>query len=292
MINRIITIALFLAASCVMRASLEDVLAPLPAVVVVSAVEKPIESQADSRESTMARSQDSRSVEFNQSSNVPVTTESDFVSFPITREDLLNAIEEEVQRSVRPVGEVSLSPLRSLPNLLEYSQPFNVRVSGIPVRLSRSSTMNLNIQVENDEGVVGNWAMTFRPHLVSEAWFPTGHLRKGDLGTESDFEIRRVDLLLEPDAVNANLDVLRKHEYSRDLHPGNPLKWSDLNERSLVRKGQVVEVNAHQGMIAISMRARAQEDGVLGDVVFLRNLDSTKDFSGEVTGEGRVQVTF
>lgn len=292
MMNRIIIIALSLAVSCVMHASLEDVLAPLPAIVVVSVVENPVESQADSRESATVREQVSRSLKFNRVSNVPVTTESDFVSFPITREDLLNAIEEEVQRSVRPVGEVTLSPLRSLPNLLEYSQPFNVRVSGIPVRLSRSSTMNLNIQVENDEGVVGNWALTFRPHLVSEAWFAKGHLRRGDLGSESDFETRRVDLLVEPDAVNANLDVLRKHEYSRDLHPGNPLKWSDLNERSLVKKGQVVDVKAYQGMIAISMRAKAQEDGVLGDVVFLRNLDSSKDFSGEVIGEGRVQVTF
>jgi flagella basal body P-ring formation protein FlgA len=291
--NKFTIIAFFIATSCATRASLEDVLAPLPAIAIASVVEKAVEVSSDNTDSALVRETQLNSpVERVRTGEVPALLENVYPSIPITREDFLNAIEQEVQRRIRPVGEVSLSPLRSLPNLSDYSQPFNVRVSGVPVRLSRSSTMNLNIQVENDEGVVGNWALTFRPHLISEAWFARGHLRKGDVASESDFETRRVDLLVEPDAVNAKLDVLQKHEYSRDLHPGYPLKWSDLNERSLVRKGQVVEVNAYQGMIAISMRAMAQGDGVLGDVVFMRNLDSSKDFSGEVIGEGRVQVTF
>jgi flagella basal body P-ring formation protein FlgA len=86
--------------------------------------------------------------------------------------------------------------------------------------------------------------------------------------------------------------VLQQHEYKRDIRPGQPLKWGDLAERSLVRKGQVVDVIAYQGMIGISMRAKAQQDGVRGEMVFLSNLESNKNFSGEVIGEGRVQVTF
>ena len=50
---------------------------------------------------------------------------------------------------------------------------------------------------------------------------------------------------------------------------------------SLVRKGEIVDVIAYQGMIGITMRAKVQENGVRGDMVFLRNLESNKEFAGE-----------
>ena len=38
-------------------------------------------------------------------------------------------------------------------------------------------------------------------------------------------------------------------------------------------------------MIGITMRAKVQENGVRGDMVFLRNLEVNKEFAGEVIDE-------
>ena len=209
----------------------------------------------------------------------------------ITEAVLLKAIEEEVDAVLKPAGQISLSPMRQLPKLSQYDQPFNVVVSRLPGRLSGKS-IQLSVQVQNAEGVLGNWDIPFRPHLYSDVWFTMAPLRKGDLAKVSDLEARQVDLLNEPDAVVARLEVLQRHEYRNDLRPGQPLEWTDLVERSLVRKGEIVDVIAYQGMIGITMRAKAQDNGVRGDMVFLRNLESNKEFAGEVIDEGRVQVTF
>lgn len=289
-------ILLFVSAFCyvvVAEASLDEILAPLPDIEQPEAetIEKP-EAVTGTEVNTIPRRKPvkagSAMVESKSSAG---EAESLLARDPITENALLKAIEEEVDSLLRPAGQVALSPMRQLPNLSQYNQPFQVVVSRLPGRLSARS-IQLNVQVHNAEGVLGNWDIPFRPHLYSDVWFARAPLRKGDLAKVSDFEARQVDLLVEPDAVVARLEVLQRHEYSRDLRPGQPLEWTDLVERSLVRKGEIVDVIAYQGMIGITMRAKVQENGVRGDMVFLRNLESNKEFAGEVIDEGRVQVTF
>lgn len=298
MISRISVFLVFVCVSSLgLRASLEDILAPLPAIVVMKSMDRAEEQDVRPESAIFNNSEVARDLESMQGVDVVRENESlaireaDIVFFPITRDDLLLAIEEEVNARLRPVARLSLAPMRPLPDLSKHSQPFTIRLGGVPGRLARY-TMNLNIQVENGEGILGNWTIPFSPHVFSDAWFAKGHLRKGDLGSPSDFETRQVDLLLETDAVDTNSETLRRHEYSRDIRPGSPLLWRDLTERSLVRRGQVVDVTAYQGMIVINMRARVQEDGVQGDMISLQNLESNKSFTGQVIGEGRVQVTF
>lgn len=287
---------LFVSAFCyvnVAEASLDEILAPLPEIerteldsekvtVYVSATgNKELRSQELSKASTEV---DAQEISIEENEFVPPRK-------PITEMALLKAIEGEVDALLNPAGRVSLSPLRQLPNLSQYDEPFDVVVSRLPGRLSGKS-MQLSVQVQNAEGVLGNWDIPFRPRLYSDVWFSKAPLRKGDLAKVSDFEARQVDLLVEPDAVVARLEVLQRHEYRHDLRPGQPLEWTDLVERSLVRRGEIVDVIAYQGMIGITMRAKVQENGVRGDMVFLRNLESNKEFAGEVIDEGRVQVTF
>ena len=287
---------LFVSAICyvtVAEGSLDEILAPLPEIerTELDSVEEPASLSSSDRKDS-PNYERSREVLEADTSKVSVE-ETEFVPprKPIPANALLKAIEEEVDALLRPAGQISLSPLRQLPNLSQYDQPFQVVVSRLPGRLSGKS-MQLSVQVQNAEGVLGNWDIPFRPHLYSDVWFTKAPLRKGDLAKVSDLEVRQVDLLNEPDAVVARLEALQRHEYRHDLRPGQPLEWTDLVERSLVRKGEIVDVIAYQGMIGITMRAKVQENGVRGDMVFLRNLESNKEFAGEVIDEGRVQVTF
>ena len=281
-IRNFVVVVLVFVSPCGIRGSLDAILAPLPEEVVKPAVQSLEEKKG-------VASIEAQAVSIVENLEIEAFQSTAF--FPISREDLLMSIVDEVSLRLRPRGELTLIPIRPLPDLSKFSHPYRLSVSGVPARLS-SRSMNLNVQIENEQGVVGKWAFVFRPHLYGSAWYAKGHLRKGDVASPSDFDVRPVDRLLEPDSVDASLDVLSRHEYSRDVRPGYPLEWTDLTERSLVRKGQLVDVIAYQGMIAIAMRARATENGVRGDMVFLQNLESNKNFAGEVIGEGQVQVTF
>jgi len=283
------------ASSLGLRASLQDILAPLPVLAEASPAiveeESVVEAPTEKVDADLAVLPEVETTPEPATPKTVDTTAAPKPIYPITEDRLLNEVEEQMHAHLRPAGRISLTPMRPLPDLSKHSEPFSVNLSRLPGRLSKN-TIYLSIQVENAEGVLGNWDVPFRPALYSDVWFAKRYLREGELAASSDFEARQVDLLYEPDAVVATLEVLQQHEYSRDIRPGQPLLWNDLTERSLVRKGQVVDVIAYQGMIGISMRAKAQQNGVRGEVVFLRNLESNKDFTGEVIGEGRVQVTF
>lgn len=295
MSTRVISyISIAFVSSLGLRASLDEIFAPLPILAEASPVIVAEELKADvlaplsSGVSINERRAETKVVA-NEVQSEPEKAGDPI--YPISNEKLLTAIEEQIHAHLRPAGKISLAPMRALPDLSQHSEPFEVKLSRLPGRLTKKP-IYLAIKVENEEGVLGNWDIPFSPALYSEVWFAKRYLRERELASASDFEARQVDLLFEPDAVVATLEVLQQHEYSRDIRPGQPLNWSDLAERSLVRKGQVVDVIAYQGMIEIAMRAKVDQDGVRGEMVFLNNLESGKKFTGEVIGEGRVQVTF
>lgn len=275
-----LAIAIFASSS---RASLEDILAPLPvAQVNIAPVTKVSRASAPGVEQQEGRSQGA----------IEDTIETVEESIdPILASDIRDGLVKVLENTLRPNGEITLIPLREMPDLTNYSRPFNINVINAPGRLSRGNVL-LTFQVENEKGILGQWSLPFRTHLYSDVWYPRTPLMRGELASASDFEIGQVDLLVTPDAVPASLEMLLRHEYSRDIKPGSPLVWQDLMERSLVRKGDVVEVSAVQGLLAITVRAVARQDGSAGDLILLKNIDSAKEFSARVIGENRAEIVF
>ncbi|MCH6255852.1 flagellar basal body P-ring formation chaperone FlgA [Puniceicoccaceae bacterium K14] len=264
----IVSIILFFSPAGASYSSLDAILAPLPDPIVLA------EDVAVSEES------------YSETTKV---VEKPF--FPITAADLREAISNELSDIMSPSTELTLIPLRTLPDLSNHSKPFSLRLISYPGRLSRAN-MLLRFQVENEKGLVGEYSAPFRAHLYSNVFYIQTNLKAGEIAAASDLEVRRADLLVESSAIPADPKQLERHEYSRNLNSGRVLQWADLTERSIIKKGEVVEVNAKSGLLAISTRAIARQNGVEGDFIVLRNLDSNKEFSGLVVSENKVQVKF
>jgi len=265
--------------ACSLSASLEEILAPLPLVQVASTP------------SEVPRPPEPPSQEPPAPSELAKPAEPAALAAPIHASDQHAALLKALEESLHPSGELTLIPLRDFPDLSGYEQPFRLNLVQIPGRLTRGNIL-LSYQVENQKGILGEWSIPFRVHLFSEVWFPRSRLRRGDIASPSDFDVREIDLLVEPDAVPAALENLLRHEYSRDIVPGRSLVWRDLAQRALVRKGDLVEVTAVNGLLAITMRAIARQDGSSGELILLRNLDSSKEFSARVVAENRAEVVF
>lgn len=267
MVKQYVFILLLLAAVGVANASLEDILAPLPEPVAVA-----IETDASEHVSAPT---------------APVEE----IIYPITSADLQESLQDALMDMMRPETELTLIPLGSYPDLRDYSKPFTIRLISAPGRLSRAN-MLLRFQVENVKGLIGEYAVPFKAHLYADVFYVQSDLQAGEIASLSDFNVRRADLLVESSAIPADPKILERHEYSRNLNSGRALQWGDLKVRSVIRKGEMVEVFARSGLLAISTRAVARQDGAEGDFIVLRNLDSNKEFSGLVVAENQVQVKF
>ena len=76
----------------------------------------------------------------------------------------------------------------------------------------------------------------------------------------------------------------------RTLLPGQPVATSAIRDPYLVTQGKTATVVFEHGGLIISMNALALQNGGLGDVVSLRNLDSGSVIRGTVASDGSIRL--
>jgi flagella basal body P-ring formation protein FlgA len=156
-----------------------------------------------------------------------------------------------------------------------------------------SSTMAVTVRGVSGGRIIGEWPVVLRAELWQEVWVAFERLERGTVLTPGMIAPQKVDLLKEsgPHPVSSETD-LTGYELDQAVAAGRPLRKKDLVERSLIRKGQFVDAVASEGGINIRMRALALEGGAAGAVIRVRNLDSNREFVGQVLNETQVQVRF
>lgn len=65
-----------------------------------------------------------------------------------------------------------------------------------------------------------------------------------------------------------------------------------VDRTPVIRRGDTVQMMATGGPLAISIMAKALQDGQLGDVIRMENVDSKKVVMGKVTGKNQVEVQY
>jgi flagella basal body P-ring formation protein FlgA len=93
----------------------------------------------------------------------------------------------------------------------------------------------------------------------------------------------------EGDALGKVEDVLGKI-CSRSIAKGSPIRRSSLRLPVIVRRGDLVKIVARYGLIRITARGKAVENGRLGDLIEVENLNSKRRIHAEVVSPGVVMV--
>jgi len=149
--------------------------------------------------------------------------------------------------------------------------------------------MVLRFRMLADQQPVEEGTVILRASLWRDAWFSREPLAAGSKLDAAFIEPKRVDSFRVRDAIPANppeSDLI----LTRSIQAGTMLTWNDIGHRPLVRKGDTVEVSASEGLLRISMKGLALQNGALGDIVTVRNPDSLKTIPALVVGESRVEV--
>jgi flagella basal body P-ring formation protein FlgA len=158
-----------------------------------------------------------------------------------------------------------------------------------PARLT--PTLLLQVQLQNDGHSYGTFSLMLKAQLFRDVWVARAPIERGTTFDPNQLDTRRVDVLQQRETVPSD-GAETDFTYTTSVPAGRFLAWRDLTRRSLIRKGQIVEVAAIDGTMTITTKALAMENGAAGDTVKLRNLESKKDFSALVVAEARAQVRF
>ncbi len=208
---------------------------------------------------------------------------------PLTRDHVLASLSRDLAAHFNFEGELVLELVRPWSPPAQVAGSWEIAILEYPTLPAASMLVRARLLADGD--LLGDQTFLVRASLWREVWISRQPLTMGATFDPTVLDVRRVDLLRERDALPAAVGD-KSYIFSRALPAGRTLTWRDLARRPLVRKGELVEVSASDGLLSVSMKALAMENGAQGDVVTVRNPDSRKDFAAQVVDENRVQVRF
>ena len=221
-----------------------------------------------------------------QSAVIPAATP---IAESYTQDQLLSDLTRQLTDRLQLRGDLQLELTRPWTASAAITGPVEAILLDCPTRLA--SSLMLQVRLQNGGRSLGNFTLLLKAQLLRDVWVARMPIERGSTFESNQLDTRRVDVLQQRDTVPTD-STETDFTYTTSVPAGRPLVWRDLTRRSLIRKGQIVEVSAIDGTLTITTKALAMENGAAGDTVKLRNLESKKDFSALVVAEARAQVRF
>ncbi len=209
----------------------------------------------------------------------------------LTPDKLIAAVGRELTAHFNLEGDLQLELLRPW-TPPSRAAAWDVSVIEFPSLASSSMLVRVRLFADGQPAAApADGALVLRASLWRDAWAARLPLTVGGAFDPVALEARRVDFFRERDVLPAAVGD-RTYIFTRSVPVGRLLTWRDIARRPLVRKGDFVEVSASSGLLLVTMKAQAMENGAQGETVTVRNPVSQKNFSAVVTDENRVQVRF
>jgi len=206
---------------------------------------------------------------------------------PLSPDLLLSALSHSLQTRFGLVGELQLGFANPWTPPKQTATTWSIVMIEYPA--SAGASMVVRFRIVADSAPVEEDAIVLRASLWTDAWFAREPLSQGAALDTAQIEAKRIDAFRMRDAIPAaapDTDFV----LSRAVEAGAMLSWHDVGRRPLVRKGDVVEVSASSGLLRVTLKGLALQNGALGDIITVRNPESLKVIPALVVGENRVEV--
>ena len=208
---------------------------------------------------------------------------------PLTREEFVATLAGTLTGHFNLEGELQLVLLRTWTAPGRLAHEWTVDVAEFPRVLAPSMLVRCRLLADGE--IAGEYTLTLHAALWRDAWAARQPVPVNGAFDPALLEVRRIDFLQERDALPAAVGD-HGFMFARAIQPNRLLTWRDVARRPLVRKGELVEVAAIDGLLQVTMQGLALENGAQGDTVTIRNPESKKDFAAQVVAENRVLIRF
>ncbi len=211
--------------------------------------------------------------------------------FSLTADALITELEKQSAQHFSMEGDLKLSLARVWPALRLPESDWILTVTEWPAG-GLAASLLVRVKIVSGSQTIVEGQLPLRAQLWQEVWFASSQIDRGQPLIRSSLNAQKADVLRERiPLVSAKIDPSTL-ELSQAVSAGRALTRRDVTVRPLIRKGQVVEAFAQSGQFGVRMKALAMENGAAGDLIKLQNIESRKEFHGQVTNESKVQIHF
>lgn len=209
---------------------------------------------------------------------------------PLTREQIEELFKEFILKKASwktedlVIGPISFSSLPALP-----MGQLSVEVTASPhERFLGDVSVTMHFSVDGKE--VRTLRVSSKIELNQEVLHTVRAMKRDEVITEADLQSVRTNIASRPDRYLLHRDQVVGKRLLCGVGANQPLTPRDLEQPSLINRGDPVTILYQQDGIRLSTRGEAKEKGGAGERIRIRNLDSKKIILGQVLDSQTVEV--
>jgi len=146
------------------------------------------------------------------------------------------------------------------------------------------------VALKVDGEIYGKWRVVCGVDLYRPVYMTTQRLLRGDIPLKPAVEQVICNIYEETSRPVPASQNLMSYEMQRNLSEGQFLTWDDITRRPAVRKGDTVDAVFQKGRLSVTMQALSLQDGLVEDIILLKNPRTRAEFAGVISATGVVYV--
>tara|TARA_B100001248_G_scaffold262589_1_gene259770 strand:+ start:73590 stop:74489 length:900 start_codon:yes stop_codon:yes gene_type:complete len=211
--------------------------------------------------------------------------------YEVTEREIVARVKEKLVEYFNPEGQFKLFLKRSLKGVKAKSPNWELNITEYPAS-GLESRILIRAEIVSNGEVDGQWAIPLRCELWKEGFVSGKQVSRGQPLSRDDFSVQFIDVFRNRSNIIESFVDLSNYESVQTITGGRPLSWRDVRPTPAIHKGDFVEVVASEGMLRISMRGIALEDGIVNDFISIKNIQSKKNIEAQVINANTVKVYF
>jgi flagella basal body P-ring formation protein FlgA len=208
-----------------------------------------------------------------------------------TESDLLALLTATLQRDyVKDRGELELICKQPWPEPRLPDAPLTVKILELPTAGVTPSFI-VRFQLCTAQESLGTWQTTMQARVWRTVWVAHSNLRRGEWVNRADILHERYDVLNVRDALAEFSTPDSNLELAASVAAGAPLLARAVKPRTVIHRGQIANALVQDGMLSISTKVEALEDGAPGEIIRARNPVSSRNLSGKVLDDQTILIS-
>jgi len=206
--------------------------------------------------------------------------------------DLLALLTTTLQRDyVKDRGDLEVVLTQPWPAVTLPDEPLTMKFLELPAAGIAPSFI-VRFQLCTARETLGTWQVSAQAHLWRTVWVAHSNLRRGLPVNGADIVRERFDVLNVREALAAFATADDPNlELAEPVSSGVPLLARMIKLRAVIHRGQVANALVQDGMLSVTTKVEALEDGAPGQMIHARNSISRRDLSGRVLDNQTILIS-
>lgn len=209
---------------------------------------------------------------------VPSRVDISFATVPVSR--------EEVQRKVQNILKARCHECEYQVSIQSTPRPSSKTWDLDFTQLSTKGGFLLPLR-DGDSGQIKWISGTIRVSRLTPV--TTRLILQGERVQADDLRMSMMDVTFAKDG-SLRMEDIQGQAAARSLPVGSPVWASDLKREPAAKRGQIVKAMLGDESFEISVNMMAEDNGFVGDLIKVKNLETQKVLSGLVTDKGVVRL--